>query len=345
MYSKKDREHSVRLYCSSDGLILNVIFDANHFFDGLSSPPKLDSIMSISAQSVYRKFITDILKWGFGLCESIQIKNLSGEYTFSLFGVFRDSGIFVIALQSPQHLFQVYKDFMKMINEQSNLLRETQKKIIMKTSALEDEANICSSSLNEVMKINNELASTQRQLNIKNKELENAYDEIEKKNKLLEEASRTDSLTRLMNRRRIFERLEEELTRAKRYNEPLSIAMVDIDHFKNVNDNYGHQTGDMVLKTIALQLSSKAREVDSVGRYGGEEFLIIMPKTDEIGALAYAERLRAGVEYMPLENLDFHVTISIGLASYSGETLLELIDRADQKLYQAKAKGRNRVDS
>ena len=195
-----------------------------------------------------------------------------------------------------------------------------------------------------MMKINNQLVSIQRQLKIKNKELEAAYDEIENKNKLLKEASRTDPLTGLMNRRRLFERLEEELVRAKRYNEPLSVAMVDIDHFKNVNDSYGHQTGDRVLKAIANQLFTNARDVDSVGRYGGEEFLILMPKTDKTGAVVYAERLRAAIESLPIEGLESYVTVSIGVTSYSKETLLELVDKADKNLYLAKDNGRNRVE-
>lgn len=345
MYGTKDRDHHFRLSCSGDGRILSVLSDANGFFEGLPSPPSVDDILSISAQSVYRGFVEDVLKWGFALCESVLVKNGSGEYSFSLFGVSRGGEVFVVALQSPQHLFQVYEEFMQMINEQGKLLRETQKHAVARDVSLREEARSCSSSLNEMMKINNQLVSIQRQLKLKNKELEAAYEEIEKKNELLQEASRTDALTGLMNRRRLFERLEEELARARRYGEPLAVAMVDIDRFKDVNDTRGHQVGDGVLRAVAGRLGANARDADSIGRYGGEEFLILMPRTDLEGAATYAERVRAAVERLPLEDLDLHVTVSIGVAAYSGGTLLELVDRADRKLYQAKDNGRNRVES
>jgi len=156
----------------------------------------------------------------------------------------------------------------------------------------------------------------------------------------------TDALTRLMNRRGITVNLIDAMAQAERYDHPLSIAMADIDHFKAINDTHGHDAGDKVLVDVASLLSEALRMPDKVGRYGGEEFLVVLPHTTLTQAKKIAERMRAAVEGWAFEygGKTSHVTISIGLTQYrKGEDLEQLLSRVDQALYQAKAGGRNKV--
>ncbi len=170
--------------------------------------------------------------------------------------------------------------------------------------------------------------------------------------RLYEEAQNmalTDSLTGLYNRRGLFEIGRLEFSRALRNNQPFAALMVDIDYFKRVNDLYGHAIGDQALQGLARHLNSMTRDIDIVGRYGGEEFVILLSKTPLGAARDIAERLRSAVENSPLatDSGNLRVTISLGVAAISSETpdLETLIARADQALYIAKHKGRNRVES
>jgi diguanylate cyclase (GGDEF)-like protein/PAS domain S-box-containing protein len=160
----------------------------------------------------------------------------------------------------------------------------------------------------------------------------------------LRRLSTTDGLTGLFNRRHLDESLALELERARRYNAPLSIVMFDVDHFKRFNDEHGHDQGDRVLQAIAQQLQEHSRKVDIPCRYGGEEFLAILPGTAQAGAIIVAERLRQSVEQMEVDGLT--VTISIGVATVpeiDTDTPDVLIEAADGALYRAKRAGRNQV--
>jgi diguanylate cyclase (GGDEF)-like protein len=169
---------------------------------------------------------------------------------------------------------------------------------------------------------------------------------------LLESLSLLDALTHISNRRRFDEALVSEWKRAIRDDMPISLIMIDIDHFKQYNDHYGHGAGDICLQMVAMELSkSLVRPGDLVARYGGEEFVVIMPDTDQEAALQVAERLREHIEKMELAHAYSEttsvVTISVGVATQMKirEYLLPqmLVDAADNALYQAKASGRNRV--
>ncbi|MBN1696802.1 MAG: diguanylate cyclase [Spirochaetales bacterium] len=160
----------------------------------------------------------------------------------------------------------------------------------------------------------------------------------------LEDKSVKDSLTNLYNHNSIKEKLNHEVRRAGRYGFPLSVIMIDIDHFKNINDTYGHPFGDGVLIKIAGILKNNTRMVDSVGRYGGEEFLVILPEVEMEATYAVMQRI---MEKMNLENWgekDLAVTLSAGIAVYAGEDPETLIKLADEKLYLAKRNGRNRIE-
>ncbi|HUE99886.1 MAG TPA: diguanylate cyclase [Anaerolineales bacterium] len=157
----------------------------------------------------------------------------------------------------------------------------------------------------------------------------------------------TDHLTGLQNRRSLFELGQVEFARAHRLNRPFCCMMLDLDHFKQVNDTYGHPVGDQVLKEFARRCKESVREIDLVGRYGGEELIILLPETDRETALQIAERLRSSIVVKPIKISDreIAITVSIGVATKDENTLqLEtLIARADQAMYMAKHKGRNCV--
>lgn len=158
--------------------------------------------------------------------------------------------------------------------------------------------------------------------------------------------SHTDLLTNLANRRKVIDRLGHELTLFGKTTKPFSVVLCDIDYFKVINDTYGHATGDVVLRKVAETLRNTCREIDCVARWGGEEFLVVLPLTKKHAALKLAERLRQAVENLSCKNetADLSVTISIGCAiSLNGSSVESLINAADKALYQAKAKGRNRV--
>jgi len=160
--------------------------------------------------------------------------------------------------------------------------------------------------------------------------------------KCLKEASVTDGLTKLFNHKKIFELLDLEIDRAKRYNRPLSIMMLDIDRFKSVNDKYGHVYGDTVLERLASEIKQQIRDMDMVGRYGGEEFLIIFPEITKSQAYEVAQRLRKTVESLTFDN-GLTITISGGLAELSEEKTELLVSKADENLYRAKNTGRNKI--
>ncbi|MFP5246625.1 MAG: diguanylate cyclase [Thermoanaerobaculia bacterium] len=157
----------------------------------------------------------------------------------------------------------------------------------------------------------------------------------------------TDELTRLPNRRSLFALADAELQRARTLDQPLTVAALDIDFFKRINDRYGHAAGDTVLRRVSQACRTALRGSDAIGRTGGEEFIALLPATRERDALAIAERLRAAVEAIDLSDIapELRATISVGLAEWAGaeESMEKLIARADELLYAAKQSGRNRV--
>lgn len=173
-------------------------------------------------------------------------------------------------------------------------------------------------------------------------------DELREKNERLERLSRTDELTGLFNRRYFMEQLRTELERSQRYEGQLVFAMVDIDHFKKVNDTYGHLAGDRALAETSATLRAGLRTQDMLGRYGGEEFGLFMPQTDLAGAQDALERFRKCVEasVITCDHHRFQVTLSIGLAAYPRpdvHRVEDLIALADAALYRAKKNGRNQL--
>jgi len=181
----------------------------------------------------------------------------------------------------------------------------------------------------------------QDELDLKNRELELA-------NKRLKKLSITDGLTELYNHRHVHQLLHDEFERSLRTGEAVAVVMMDLDRFKQVNDTYGHPTGDVILYETAQIVRDTAREIDMPGRYGGEEFIAILPGTEESAAAAFAERVRLAVERHLFRDgaTEVRMTVSCGVAAFPGDRAdspESLLKAADEALYQAKNAGRNQV--
>ena len=187
----------------------------------------------------------------------------------------------------------------------------------------------------------------QSRVNVHHK-LSRTIRELEASRKLLAEQASTDPLTQLKNRRAFFEHGAQHMSLSKRYKSDLSILLIDIDHFKKVNDTYGHQAGDEVLTQVARLLKQLTRNEDTVARMGGEEFAILLPDTNRLGTAVMAERIRVAVEKEKIIVGDntITITLSIGVATYGSEkaeSVDDLLRIADSRLYLAKENGRNRI--
>jgi diguanylate cyclase (GGDEF)-like protein len=179
-------------------------------------------------------------------------------------------------------------------------------------------------------------------------------DELREKNRQLEEAllklevqAITDPLTELFNRRYFLSAVEKEFNRTVRYKSPTSCLMIDIDHFKKINDAYGHRAGDISLKETAARIKSCTRDIDTVARWGGEEFIVLLPETGGENAMLVAARILGAVSHLAFTAFPERITVSIGLATVPDpciDTAEKLIHEADLALYEAKTKGRNRIE-
>lgn len=186
------------------------------------------------------------------------------------------------------------------------------------------------------------ISQLRHKLHERNIDLRRTMARLNQANAELEVLAERDPLTGVYNRRRLFERLEEEVERSRRGYSPLSVCMLDVDHFKQVNDRHGHQAGDEVLRQVASTIATSLRSIDSLGRYGGEEFVLVLPQTPRDGAREKAERVRGAVDLSCA--CGEALTVSIGVAGYRpGDSVDTLLARADAALYAAKERGRNRV--
>jgi len=172
--------------------------------------------------------------------------------------------------------------------------------------------------------------------------------ELEVSQEALAELATTDSLTKLKNRRLFYTQAEQNLIACRRYGKDMSLLLLDIDHFKKVNDTFGHHAGDEVLVAVAQLLGQMVRGVDTAARFGGEEFAVLLPETNRLGAAVLGERIRAAIEreQIVVEGRNVPITVSIGittLAAEDVESIDQLLNIADRRLYLAKNSGRNRI--
>jgi two-component system cell cycle response regulator len=196
-----------------------------------------------------------------------------------------------------------------------------------------------------IKRLQDALAAQNTALETANREKAVLLSELEAKNAQLAELAQTDPLTGIANRGHIEHCLADEVERARRFGHPLAVGMLDVDHFKRINDGFGHPFGDRVIREVARILAETVRQVDKVGRYGGEEFLMVLPDTELQGAHILAERIRALIEAAGFDPEGYRGTVSIGVAEWRPDvpSWEALVSRADKALYEAKDAGRNRV--
>ena len=210
-----------------------------------------------------------------------------------------------------------------------------------------DEIGLLANSFNNMLSL---IQKQMKQLNEHQKYLEEQVQkrtqELENAKNQLEIISKTDELTGLPNRRDLREKIQQEAHRATRMNRNFCFIFIDIDKFKNINDTYGHQCGDEVLKTVASTIRQLLRKYDFVARWGGEEFLAVLPETEIQGAKIVAERFRQSIESLHIKYTDIEipVTVTLGVSQFDGELGIDKsIQLADEALYDGKMNGRNQV--
>lgn len=283
------------------------------------------------------------------LCQLVFLARLAGRIFFSPKGgmAIRDFKMVSKNLleMSPDHV----DEFFRSIKEEA---LEAAHQYGFGITTLRSYTEILDEANQELTELNTTYERMNRELQKAKQEAEDLSRKLREANEILQQMARVDNLTGLYNRRYHDEYLEREFERSRRYRRHLSYALIDIDHFKSVNDTYGHQQGDAILKEIGQKLTSLIRSSDMAFRYGGEEIVVIMPETDLEGAMSVGERIRLDIErheftYMP--DKPIHITVSIGIASKdpkgSFESPNDLVETADQCLYRAKHGGRNRICS
>ena len=226
-----------------------------------------------------------------------------------------------------EELWQAYQHQLALIERVTAISDGYQSVLLGQNQSLQDRYNRQIRRLQKMVKISDQYQSMLRDVNA-----------------TLKLASTCDALTNLANRRLMVERMTAEIASADRRDRPLSLILVDIDHFKRINDEMGHDAGDRVLIRIARSLASELRPYDTCARWGGEEFMILLPDTPEVAALRVAERLCRNI--YNLQHTDFpsdiRVSVSIGVAEHkTGFSMEDLVKRTDTALYEAKAAGRN----
>ncbi|MGE0253318.1 MAG: diguanylate cyclase [Alphaproteobacteria bacterium] len=203
---------------------------------------------------------------------------------------------------------------------------------------------IAERNIAELERLNTAILALNDELAVRNRELVAAYQDLEESKVEVMRLMLTDALTGLANRRRIEELLDYEIGRVARYGVPCAVALGDLDHFKVVNDTWGHRAGDQVLAATAASMQRQLRATDTVGRWGGEEFAVIMPQTTLDGAMIVVDHMRGSIAEAPIEAIGRPVTISFGVtAIVPGDTTGSVIQRVDGALYASKRLGRNRT--
>ncbi len=183
----------------------------------------------------------------------------------------------------------------------------------------------------------------EKQVEIRTRELKEANKQLAENNRRLKEMVQRDGLTGLYNHSAMIDLLRQKIDESLRYKYPLSLVLFDLDYFKKINDTFGHLFGDHVLQTIAQVMQKYVRTVDYACRLGGEEFVLILPSTDQVGALDVAEKIRVKIEKLRWKYKSCTTTTSGGVACFENDTTQSLIAKADRLLYKAKEQGRNRI--
>lgn len=323
------------LLCNHEGVVIKTLHDESDLskLSGKSFPVIVD-------KSDFQKALSFLVRLkNEGIAADWEF-NISTDNRSSLAycsGLVTDDGLLIFGTNSRSDMKKYFEEMMKINNRQTNMIRRITKENIELTSARSDaEINM----YDEISRLNNELINLQRELVKKNKELERLYKQVEN-------LSLTDPLTEVYNRRGLYKIAAREIERTRRFGYRLSVIMLDIDHFKRINDTHGHSAGDRILHELITRCKVEVRGVDVIGRIGGEEFCILLPGTGLNDAIKIAERMRTIIyeKHFKADGNEIEVTVSLGVAEYTSgiDDLDKLFQAADKAMYRAKYEGRNRV--
>ncbi|MGM0646195.1 MAG: diguanylate cyclase [Thermodesulfobacteriota bacterium] len=324
----------IAVLCDENGAVVEIIRDEVGLLDQAGERPL---VLRLIYRDDHRKFLNFLLRvriYGSAFDWEIAVRCQEQAVPFYFAGVIHDTRLLVVASNSQDGVYSLYEELMLINNEQVNQLRQVLKE---KAELLHQTSEGQDGLWSELTRMNNELINLQRELAKKNAALEAA-------NSRITELLHTDPLTGVANRRHVQEVFQKAVARCNRHEISLVVVMCDLDHFKTVNDTYGHAVGDRVLQDFANVLLENCRQEDLIGRFGGEEFLLVLQDTDLAEGQQLAERMRQRVAHMPLVAEDVRQTASFGVAEYRpGEDPEATIQRADKAMYAAKIGGRDMV--
>jgi len=326
------------IMCDLDGVITRIAIDQLDLAGRSSPGTPFPAIFDPASAEKAAGFIAEVVSNGAAFDWELTASVAGALVTLHCTGCRDDGRLWVIVARTHVAATLVLEEMSLIHNEQTGMLRAA-----MKEASLRSQTRVDESHFDDLTNLYNEQGRIQRELAQRNAELEALRAELTAANAKLTALASTDELTGIANRRAFQERLELECARAVRYFAPLALLILDVDHFKEFNDTFGHQAGDDVLRKCGRLLAEIARETDLVARYGGEEFVVILSNTGIAAGSEAAERLRSKIETEQWPHRA--VTVSIGMATWEDgmKSASELIERADQAMYYSKQHGRNRV--
>jgi len=320
--------------CDAQGDIQSVIRDELRV-DGLAPGRPLLQVVEAGSRTKLLSFLAELRAHGAAFDWELNFICGGRSVPLRVGGAQTADGLTILGARTPHGMLNLWDELISINNEQLTALRSAVKAQVQAARPPAGDTP----PYDELSRLNNELVTLQRDLSKKNAELERLYAEVQR-------LAVTDPLTGLLNRRGFYAQGDREVARAQRYGGQLAALMLDLDLFKAINDTHGHMVGDQVLERAAFRCGQQLRKVDLLGRYGGEEFAVLLPGTAPAGALAMAERLRQAFEQpLDVDPAGLIVTLSVGVAVLDSTTadLQALLNRADRALYMAKAAGRNRT--
>jgi diguanylate cyclase (GGDEF)-like protein len=329
--------HGTALLCDESCVIAEILFNELQIPTGNLIGKPFPQIVTASSVPKALSFVVELRKDGKVLGCEMDLELAGQTILIHVIGIKLEGKLLVMLAKTNGAVKHLLDEMVRINSEQSNLLRSATKRHV----ALElERPELESRHFDDLTSLNNEMYALQRELAKKNAELERLYAEVQR-------LAVTDTLTGLLNRRGFFDLAVRELERSRRFAEPMSGLMFDLDHFKSCNDTYGHAVGDEVLHEVAVRCTREIRKIDIIGRYGGEEFAVFLPGTDIDGAKVIGERLRNAINSEPFATSRGPLTVSISLgaalATPETKTPEELLGVADTALYKAKESGRNCV--
>lgn len=320
--------------CDLQGYVQSVIRDELGV-DGLAPGRALSQVVEAGSRTKLLSFLVELRAQGAAFDWEVNFVCGGHAVPLRVGGAQTAEGLTILGARTPHAMLNLWDELISINSEQLTALRTAVKAQLQAARLPATDTP----PYDELSRLNNELVTLQRDLAKKNAELERLYAEVQR-------LAVTDPLTGLLNRRGFYAQGDREVARAQRYGGQLAALMLDLDLFKEINDTHGHMVGDQVLERAAARCAHQLRKVDLLGRYGGEEFAVLLPDTAPAGALVMAERLRQAFE-QPLDvgPGGLTVTLSVGVAMLNSSTpdLQTLLARADRALYIAKAAGRNRT--